>query len=107
MDSSILEEEAPHEEQKQQEQADISMKNEEADIIEENFKGKVRSIITFTGLDGTEKTKESVTDVFATILIRVIGFKEIYEAWEEQYQSALEDYNPNDAYIQSQGAEKQ
>jgi hypothetical protein len=84
------------------------MKDEESDVITDNFKGRIRSIITYTGSDGTEKTKESVTDVFATILIRVIGFKEIYEAWEEQYQSALEDYNPNETtFIQTQGTEKQ
>lgn len=59
------------------------MKDEEKDVISEYFKGRVRSIITYTGNDGQQKTKESITDVFATILIRVIGFKEIYEAWEE------------------------
>lgn len=72
-----------HEEQKQQEIKDVVMKAEETDIIDENFKGKIRSVITYKGPDGSDKIKESITDVFATILIRVIGFKEIYEAWEE------------------------
>lgn len=29
------------------------MKNEEKDVIDENFKGKIRSIITYNGPDGT------------------------------------------------------
>lgn len=33
------------------------MKFEESDVIDENFKGKIRSIITYTGSDGQEKTK--------------------------------------------------
>lgn len=102
LDSSIIVEQTDSkqvEEKKYQDVKDTDMKNEEKDVIDENFKGKIRSIITYTGSDGQQKTKESLTDMFATILIRVIGFKEIYEAWEEQYKSALEDYNPNDQYI--------
>ena len=65
---------------------DQEMKNEEDlfkdDVITSHFKGRVRQIISFKGQDGTEKLKETVTDSFAAILIRVVGFKEIYEAWE-------------------------
>jgi hypothetical protein len=25
-------------------------------------------------------------------MVRVVGFKEIYEAWEEQYKSTIEDF---------------
>lgn len=103
LDSSILADNPAEllEEQKLQEVKDVVMKSEETDVIDENFKGKIRSVITYKGNDGSEKIKESITDVFATILIRVIGFKEIYEAWEEQYRAALEDYNPNESYIQT------
>lgn len=109
MDSSILDNtDVNTEESKKQESEDVNMKNEEPvfkldDAISQNFKGKIKQIITYTGTDGQEKTKESINDFFAAILIRVIGFKEIYEAWEEQYQSALEGYNANESlYISTQ-----
>ena len=71
------------------------------DVITQNFKGRVRQIISFKGGDGQEKTKETVIDSFAAILIRVIGFKEIYEAWEEQYQSYIDDFRNNENQILS------
>lgn len=43
-------------------------------------------------IDGQEKVVEKIVDSFAAILIRVVGFKEIYEAWENQYQSAIDDF---------------
>lgn len=56
-DSSILEDDnqiASKEEAKGQDNKpeDADMKNEETDVIEENFKGRIRSIITYTGSDG-------------------------------------------------------
>lgn len=89
MDSSILDNtDMNTEESKKQESEDVNMKSEDPvfeldDAISQNFKGQIKQIITYTGTDGQEKTKESINDFFAAILIRVIGFKEIYEAWEE------------------------
>jgi len=68
----------------------------EDDVISKNFKGRLRQIITFQGADGLQKVKETVIDSFAAILIRVVGFKEIYEAWEQQYQSFIDEYKEND-----------
>lgn len=88
MDSSIIEEhnvEMQNEESKLQ-IGDVEMKmeglNDYNDFISESFKGKIKQVITYTTADGTEKTKESVNEFFAAILVRVIGFKELYEAWE-------------------------
>jgi len=69
---------------------DQEMKDEEVqeapifkdDIITTNFKGRIRQMITFKGQDGAEKVKETVIDSFAAILVRVVGFKDLYEAWE-------------------------
>lgn len=92
LDSSIITDnpDAKNDEEQKQQDFDVEMKFEEEDIksndaISDNFKGKIQQIITYKGTDGTQKTKESINDFFAAIMIRVIGFKEIYEAWEEQY----------------------
>ena len=73
------------------------------DIITTNFKGRIRQMITFKGQDGTEKVKETVIDSFAAILVRVVGFKDLYEAWEQQYQSTIEDFRENDTILSTGG----
>jgi hypothetical protein len=60
---------------------------EEKDIITKVFKGRIRQIMKYKGQDGIEKVKETLIDSFAAIMVRVIGFKELYEAWENQYTS--------------------
>ena len=35
-------------------------------------------------------------EVFAEILLNVIGIKDLYEAWENHYYNLLEDYKGND-----------
>ena len=108
-DSSILADDAQKDEaemniNEEGKANDIEMTNEEkkdngsldVDVIAQHFKGRVRQIISFTGADGKQKTKETVIDSFAAILVRVIGFKEIYEAWENQYRSTIDDYKEND-----------
>ena len=87
---------------------DSEMKNEEDlfkdDVITSHFKGRVRQIITFKGQDGSDKVKETVIDSFAAIMVRVVGFKEIYEAWENQYQSYIDDFKENDTILNTQGS---
>lgn len=39
--------------------------------------------MTFSHTDGkVQHTKQKIMDSFAAIMIRVVGFKELYEAWE-------------------------
>ena len=33
-----------------------------------------------------------LVDSFATIMVNVIGYKEIYEAWENEYKSTIDDF---------------
>ena len=98
-DSTLMMDEDPehvdHEmkdEQIVQEKKDIF----DGDIISQNFKGRIRQIISYTGDDGQQKQKEKVIDSFAAILVRVVGFKDVYEAWETQYKSAIDDFNEHD-----------
>ena len=62
------------------------------DIITKYFKGKNKQIITYTGSDGKNREIEKIQDSFAAIMIRVIGFKDIYSAWESQVISIIDDY---------------
>lgn len=62
------------------------------DMITNYFRGKIRRIITFDRPDGRTKVKEKIIDSFAAILIRVIGFKDLYTAWEDQVISVIDDY---------------
>ena len=77
-----------------EEQKDVKM---EEDMIAENFKGRTRQIISYKGKDGQNRTTETVIDFFAAILIGVIGFKEIYEAWELSYKDQIE-YHASDEF---------
>lgn len=93
-DSSIMADPSPNEENSsipvrqpdppEQEVPDTDMKEEiklkewAKDPISDIFKGRVKQIITFQGSDGHPKQKEKVIDSFAAILVRVVGFKEIY-----------------------------
>lgn len=81
------------------EESKKTAKSELNDVISQNFKGRIRQIISFNGADGQMKVKENVIDSFAAILVRVVGFKEIYEAWENQYQSIIEDFRENDVIL--------
>ena len=69
---------------------------EEKDVISRNFKGRIRQIMKYKGSDGTEKVKETLIDSFAAIMVRVIGYKELYEAWENQYTSQIDDFKESD-----------
>jgi|SaaInl33SG_5_DNA_1037386.scaffolds.fasta_scaffold17482_1 hypothetical protein len=69
---------------------------EEKDVITNVFKGRIRQIMKFKGSDGVEKVKENLIDSFAAIMVRVIGYKELYEAWENQYTSQIDDFKESD-----------
>lgn len=77
-------------------EANVEMNDEEQnpkmeeDMIAQNFKGRTRQIISYKAKDGTDKKTENVIEFFAAILIGVIGFKEIYEAWEQSYKDQIE-----------------
>ena len=72
-------------------------------MVSQNFKGKMRQIISYKGSDGQEKTIENVTDFFAAILVRVVDFNELYDAWEQQFISFIDEFNPES--YEEQGAE--
>jgi hypothetical protein len=61
-------------------------------VITVNFKGRIREIMKYQGADGTQKIKEKLVDSFATIMVGVIGYKEVYEAWENEYKSVIDDF---------------
>ena len=82
--------------QKEEAQSEAVDNVEQEDLISKYFKGSITQIITIHEVDGTEKVKQQVVDSFAAILVRVIGFKEIYEAWENQYQSAIDEFRQGD-----------
>lgn len=66
------------------------------DIITKLFRGKFRSFIAYNGADGQSKCKEKIIETFAAIMIRVIGFKDLYTAWEEQIVDEINDYVDQD-----------
>jgi len=86
----------------EEEKMDEEMKDEtidnlfKDDIVSNSFRGRIRQIISFKGTDGLIKEKETVLDSFAAILVRVVGFKDLYEAWEEQYQSTIDGFKENE-----------
>ena len=53
------------------------------DLISQNFRGKLRRIIKYTGSDGKNRQIEKVVDSFAAIMVNVIGFKDVFNAWED------------------------
>ncbi len=55
---------------------------QEEDIIAKYFKGSNKEITTFVDVNNNQIVSEKVEEQFAVIMINVIGFKEIYEAWE-------------------------
>ena len=57
---------------------------------------RVRKILTYTESDGRKTVKQKVCDSFTATLIRVIGFKELYEAWESQCRTAVEGMDKKD-----------
>lgn len=61
-----------------------------SDVVSQDFLQRVRKIQTYTESDGRRTIKQRVSDKFTATLIRVIGFKELYEAWESQCRSVVE-----------------
>lgn len=53
------------------------------DIITQYFKGRIKNFITYQGPDGKQNEREKITESFAAIMVQVIGFKDIYSAWED------------------------
>ena len=38
------------------------------------------------------KLKQKVVESFGATMVRVVGFKELYEAWENQCRSQIDDF---------------
>ena len=94
----------------QEEESDLQIQNSfkshmnpvlKDDMITNYFRGKIRRIITFDRPDGRSKVKEKIIDSFAAILIRVIGFKDLYTAWEDQVVSVIDDYKVKQKRVQA------
>lgn len=62
----------------------IEKTRDEGGFIAETFFGLLCSLIHYRDKDGNEKCINK-KETFAEILINVIGFKDIYEAWETMY----------------------
>mmetsp|Transcript_17901 Transcript_17901/g.30438 ORF Transcript_17901/g.30438 Transcript_17901/m.30438 type:complete len:723 (+) Transcript_17901:935-3103(+) len=62
------------------------------DMVTKNFRGSIRQMISYDGQDGTKQVRERIIDSFAAILVRVVGFNELYDAWEQQFISVIEDF---------------
>ena len=65
------------------EDSKIQQKMMDEDLISQNFRGKLRRIIKYTGSDGKNRQIEKVVDSFAAIMVNVIGFKDVLNAWED------------------------
>lgn len=48
--------------------------------------------MTFSHKDGRKHSRQKVLDSFAAVMVRVVGFKELYEAWENQCRSDIENF---------------
>jgi hypothetical protein len=67
-----------------------------SDVISQDFMSRVRKVMTYTESDGRQTVKQKVMDSFTATLIRVIDFKELYEAWESQCRSTVESMQKKD-----------
>ena len=48
--------------------------------------------MTYSHADGKKHSRQKVLDSFAAVMVRVVGFKELYEAWENQSRSEIENF---------------
>ena len=78
---------------------------DDSDVITVNFKGRIREIMQYQGADGNQKIKEKLVDSFATIMVGVIGYKEIYEAWENEYKSTIDDFREEGSQASTQATQ--
>ena len=66
------------------------------DIVTQYFRGRTRSIITYQDEDNKSCSHEKIEQSFAAIMVGVIGFKDLYSAWENQIISTIPDYKAED-----------
>ena len=70
---------------------------EKPDAIANYFKGKFRTLIEFKrSSDGKDEVRERVVENFAAIMVRVVGFNELYSAWETQVEGVIDDYKEDE-----------
>lgn len=62
------------------------------DVITKDFMGRTRQVMTYSHADGKKHSRQKVLDSFAAVMVRVVGFKELYEAWENQSRSEIENF---------------
>ena len=51
----------------------------------------MQTFLSYKDKNSEEKFTE-VRDVFAEVIMNVLGTKDLYEAWEKSYQASIEDY---------------
>ena len=66
------------------------------DIVTQYFRGQTRSIITYQDEEKKTCSHEKIEQSFAAIMVGVIGFKDLYSAWENQIISTIPDYKAED-----------
>lgn len=76
------------------------------DIITQYFRGRIRNFITYDGPDGKQVCREKITESFAAIMVQVIGFKDLYSAWEDQIYSTINDLKIDDDASRDGAAQK-
>jgi hypothetical protein len=54
---------------------------EEGGIIADTFFGQLQSFIQYKDSEGNAKSQE-VNEIFAEVLLSIIGTKDLYESWE-------------------------
>ena len=66
----------------------------EGGVISETFFGLTESAIQYELQKGATRDARSVAtqEVFAEILVNVVGISDLYEAWENMYENVIEDY---------------
>jgi len=64
---------------------------EKGGIISQTFLGQLTSLLDYKDKNNDAKVQE-IKEVFSEIMLNVIGFNNLYEAWESMCYNYVEDY---------------
>jgi len=60
-------------------------------MIQNMFFGKIKTLLSYKDSKGDTNTKE-LQDIFSDVLLNVTVIKDVYEAWEQDYQGIVEEF---------------
>lgn len=64
---------------------------QDSDMIQNMFFGKLKTRLSYKDSKGETNTKE-LSDIFSDVLLNVTVIKDVYEAWEQDYQDVVEEF---------------